>query len=208
MSADSQHSPDQDRLTSRLNRQLDFIVQMDALKQVYRQTLLIGDRRPENDAEHSWHLALMAMVLREYATPEVDITRVLSMHLIHDLVEIDAGDTFAYDEAGHEDKEEREQAAADRIFALLPADQAREMRALWDEFEARVTPESRYAAALDRLQPLLLNYHTEGAAWVKHGILHEQVIARNSHIGEGAPKLWEYARQLIDDALKEGKLAG
>lgn len=208
MSADSQHSPDQDRLTSRLNRQLDFIVQMDALKQVYRQTLLIGDRRPENDAEHSWHLALMAMVLREYATPEVDITRVLSMHLIHDLVEIDAGDTFAYDEAGHEDKEEREQAAADRIFALLPADQAREMRALWDEFEARVTPESRYAAALDRLQPLLLNYHTEGAAWVKHGIRHEQVIASNSHIGEGAPKLWEYARQLIYDALKEGKLAG
>ena len=194
----------QDRLT----RQLDFLVQMDALKQVFRQTLLIGDRRPENDAEHSWHLALMAVILQEHAAVEVDITRVLTMHLIHDLVEIHAGDTFAYDEAGHEDKEERERAAADRIFVLLPDDQGQEMRALWDEFEERVTPESRYAAALDRLQPLLLNYHTDGAAWVKHGIRHEQVIERNAHISEGAPALWDFARRLIDDALTEGKLAG
>jgi len=191
----------------RLTQQLDFLVQMDALKQVFRQSLLIGDRRPENDAEHSWHLALMAIILREHAADEVDITRVLSMHLVHDLVEIHAGDTFAYDEAAHDDKEEREQAAADRIFALLPDDQEREMRALWDEFEERVTPEARYAAALDRLQPLLLNYHTDGAAWKKHGVRHAQVIDRNAHIAEGAPSLWEFARRLIDDALTEGKLA-
>jgi putative hydrolases of HD superfamily len=195
-------------MSDRLAQQLDFIVQMDALKQVFRQTLLIGDRRAENDAEHSWHLALMAIILREHAAHDVDITRVLSMHLIHDLVEIHAGDTFAYDEAAHEDKEAREQAAADRIFALLPEDQERDMRALWDEFEERVTPEARYAAALDRLQPLLLNYHTDGAAWKKHDVRHAQVIERNSHIAEGAPTLWEFARQLIDTALTEGKLAG
>ena len=192
----------------RLSQQLRFILEMDELKHVLRQTLLPGDQRRENDAEHSWHLALMAVILQEHAAVEVDITRVLTMHLIHDLVEIHAGDTFAYDEAGHEDKEERERAAADRIFVLLPDDQGQEMRALWDEFEERVTPESRYAAALDRLQPLLLNYHTDGAAWVKHGIRHEQVVKRNAHIAEGAPALWEFARRLIDDALKEGKLAG
>ena len=194
--------------TERLTQQLDFLVQMDALKHVFRQNVLIADRRPENDAEHSWHLALMAVVLCEHAAAEVDIARVLSMHLIHDLVEIDAGDTFAYDEAGHEDKEEREQAAADRIFALLPADQEGQMRDLWDEFEARQTTESRYAAALDRLQPLLLNYHTDGAAWVKNGITHTQVVKRNAHIAEGAPALWEFAHAMIDDALTEGKLAG
>ena len=192
----------------RLSSQLRFIVEVDELKHVLRQTLLPRDQRRENDAEHSWHLALMAVILQEYAAVEVDIARVLTMHLIHDLVEIHAGDTFAYDEAGHEDKEERERAAADRIFVLLPDDQGQEMRALWDEFEERMTPESRYAAALDRLQPLLLNYHTNGAAWVKHGIRHEQVIERNSHIFEGAPALWDFARRLIDDALTEGKLAG
>ena len=192
----------------RLSSQLRFIVEVDELKHVLRQTLLPRDHRRENDAEHSWHLALMAVILQEHAAVEVDITRVLTMHLIHDLVEIHAGDTFAYDEAGHEDKEKRERAAADRIFVLLPDDQGQEMRALWDEFEERVTPESRYAAALDRLQPLLLNYHTDGAAWVKHGIRHEQVVERNAHISEGAPGLWDFARRLIDDALTEGKLAG
>ena len=193
-------------MTDRLTQQLDFIVRMDALKQVFRQTVLPGDRRPENDAEHSWHLALMAMILREYAAGDVDVPRVMSMHLIHDLVEIHAGDTFAYDEAGHADKEERERAAADRIFALLPADQGADLRALWDEFEARETVDARYAAALDRLQPLLLNYHTDGTAWKKHGVRHAQVVARNQHIEEGAPALWAFARQLIDAARDEGKL--
>lgn len=191
----------------RLARQLDFIVQVDALKQITRQTLLIDDRRPENDAEHSWHLALMALLLQEYAEGDVDVGRVMAMHVIHDLVEIHAGDTFAYDEAGHRDKEEREQAAAERLFGLLPEDQCAAVRALWDEFEERRTPEARYAAALDRLQPLLLNYHTEGAAWQRHGVRHAQVVERNQHIEEGAPALWDYARRLIDAARDEGKLS-
>ena len=190
----------------RLVQQIDFIVAVDRLKQVFRQTRLIDDHRPENDAEHSWHLALMAVVLQEYAAEDVDIARVLAMHLIHDLVEIDAGDTFAYDDVGQADKEERERAAAKRIFGLLPADQRASMLALWEEFEARQTPEARYAAALDRLHPVLLNYHTDGSAWRRHGVRRHRVVAVNRHMEEGAPELWEYARRLIDSAVAEGKL--
>ena len=150
--------------TDRLEEQMAFILEVEGLKQIFRQTLLPGDKRPENDAEHSWHLSLMAIVLTEHArVPDLDLLQVLKMVLIHDVVEIDAGDTFAYDTVGNEDKEEREKAAADRLFNLLPEEQALELRALWDEFEERVTPEAQYAAALDRLQPLLLNFHTEGA---------------------------------------------
>jgi putative hydrolase of HD superfamily len=192
--------------SDRLAEQLEFIVAVDQLKQVFRQTVLIADRRPENDAEHSWHLALMAIVLREHAAEEVDLCKVLTMHLIHDIVEIDAGDTFAYDEAAHEDKEEREQAAAERLFGMLPADQGVWLRELWEEFEARQTAEARYAAALDRLQPVLLNYHTDGTAWHKHGVKKDQVVARNQHIEEGAPALWAFARGLIERSAAEGKL--
>ena len=159
----------------RLETQLGFVLEVEQLKQVFRQTVLIGDRRPENDAEHSWHLSLMAILLVEHAAEEVDLMKVLEMLLIHDVVEIDAGDTFAYDEVGNRDKDEREQQAADRLFGLLPEDQATAYRALWDEFEERQSPEARYAAALDRLQPLLLNFHTEGAAWQKHGIKKEDL---------------------------------
>lgn len=190
----------------RLAQQIDFIVAVDRLKQVFRQTRLIDDQRRENDAEHSWHLALMAVVLQEYATDEIDISRVLAMHLIHDLVEIDAGDTFAYDDAGQADREERERAAAERIFGLLPADQRASMLALWEEFEARETADARYAAALDRLHPVLLNYHTDGGAWRRHGVRQARVVAVNRHMEEGAPELWEFARRLIDDAVAEGKL--
>ena len=188
----------------RLETQLGFVLEVEQLKQVFRQTVLMGDRRPENDAEHSWHLSLMAILLVEQAAEEVDLMKVLKMLLIHDVVEIDAGDTFAYDQVGNQDKEEREQKAADRLFGLLPEDQATAYRALWDEFEARQSPEARYAAALDRLQPLLLNFHTEGAAWQKHGIKKAQVVARNEHIGEGAPALWAYAQKLIDAAVAKG----
>jgi putative hydrolases of HD superfamily len=191
----------------RLDEQMAFILEVEGLKQIFRQTLLPGDRRPENDAEHSWHLSLMAILLVEHArAPDLDILQVLKMVLIHDIVEIDAGDTFAYDEVGNEDKEQREKAAADRLFNLLPTDQAEALRALWDEFEERMTPEAQYAAALDRLQPLLLNFHTEGAAWQRHGVKKAQVIARNEHIGEGAPALWQYARELIDKAVECGYL--
>ena len=190
----------------RVETQLGFAIEVEQLKQVFRQSLLLGDRRPENDAEHSWHICLMAILLVEHADEDIDLLKVLKMLLIHDLVEIDAGDTFAYDEQANLDKEEREQRAADRLFNLLPEDQAVAYRALWDEFEDRQSAEARYAAALDRLQPLLLNYYTQGAAWQKHGVVKAQVIERNKHIEEGAPALWEFARQLIDDAVERGIL--
>ena len=192
---------------ARLATQLGFAMEVEQLKQVFRQSLLLGDRRRENDAEHSWHICLMAILLVEYAAAEVDILKVLKMLLIHDIVEIDAGDTFTYDTQANLDKEEREQRAAERLFNLLPEDQAMVYRALWDEFEERHSTEARYAAALDRLQPILLNYHTQGASWQKHGVVRAQVIERNKHIAEGAPALWEFARQLIDDAVAQGILA-
>ncbi len=195
-------------MTTRLAAQIRFIVEIDKIKNVFRRTYLMDHSRYENDAEHSWHLAVMAMLLNEYAAEQgIDILKVIKMVLIHDIVEIDAGDTFCYDEVGHEDKAEREQAAADRIFAILPADQAAELRALWDEFEARQTPEARFAAALDRLQPLLHNYNTDGAAWREHGITVDRVIDRNRHMAEGAPELWEYAASFIRDAVEKGFLA-
>ena len=190
----------------RLARQLQFIVEVDELKHVLRQTLLIQDKRRENDAEHSWHLALMAVLLAEYAEGSVDLLRVVKMAIIHDLVEIDAGDTFAYDEAAHGDKAERERAGAERIFGLLPADQGAEMRDLWEEFEARETADSRFAAALDRLQPLLLNYHSGCDTWRRHGVGRDQVVERNRHMADGAPALWQFARDLIERAVAEGKL--
>ena len=192
---------------SRLAKQVEFIVEIDKLKQVVRRTWLTDQSRQENDAEHSWHLGVMAILLLEHAQqPRLDLLRVLKMVLIHDLVEIDAGDTFAYDDAGALDKAERESAAADRVFGLLPADQAAELRTLWEEFEARQTPEAKYAAALDRFQPMLHNYRTQGKAWQEHGITADQVIARNQHIAEGSPALWEYAREFVADAVAKGYL--
>jgi putative hydrolase of HD superfamily len=192
----------------RLGQQVRFLLEVDKLKRVLRQTWLLDRSRRENDAEHSWHLALMAVLLVEYAAEEkLDVLRVLKMLLIHDLVEIDAGDTFAYDEEGRSDQADRERQAADRLFSILPPDQARQLRDLWEEFEARQTPESRYAAALDRLQPLLHNYHTEGRAWRRHGVTSRMVLARNRHAAEGAPLLWRYAEGLIRDAVRKGYLA-
>ncbi len=194
-------------LDAKLAEQLRFIQEIDKIKGILRQTVILDGSRRENDAEHSWHLATMAMILEEHANEAVNLTRVIKMVLIHDLVEIDAGDTFAYDEVGAVDKTERERKAADRIFALLPEDQATEIDALWTEFEARDTPESRYAAALDRFQPLMHNYLTEGIAWTKYGIRKAQVIARNQHIAEGSSALWEYAKVMIDESVARGYLA-
>jgi len=193
---------------ARLARQLDFIIEIDKLKHVFRQTLLMDASRLENDAEHSWHLAAMAVLLHEYAAEKgIDLPRVVAMVLVHDLVEIDAGDTYCYDEAGNRDKAEREQAAADRIFAILPPDQAAAVRGLWEEFEAMATPESRFAAALDRLQPLLHNFRTQGAQWRKHGVNAGQVLERNQRMHDGAPELWAYAEAMIRDAVARGYLA-
>lgn len=191
----------------RLNRQMAFIMEIDKLKSVLRQTMLTDKSRNENSGEHSWHLAVMALFLSERANSHsLDVSRVIKMVLIHDLVEIDAGDTFAYDVKGHEDKEEREEAAAARIFGLLPEDQRDELFALWREFEARQTEESKFAAALDRLHPMLHNYYTEGAAWRKHGITSAQVYARNRHIAEGSALLWQFAEKLIRSAVEKGYL--
>jgi putative hydrolase of HD superfamily len=193
---------------ARLAQQIAFITEADRLKEVFRQTLVTQSKRRENDAEHSWHLCLVVLVLAEHAESKpIDVLRVLKMVILHDLVEIDAGDTFAYDTAAMATQHEREQRAAERIFGLLPPDQGAEFRALWDEFEARQTPEAKFAAAVDRFQPMLLNCLTEGAAWRRHGVTHDRVVARNSHIAHGSGRLWEYAEKMIQAAVDAGHLA-
>ena len=194
-------------MSRRLDAQIAFILELDKAKQVFRQNTLTDASRRENDAEHMWHLAVIALVLREHAAGDIDIARVVEMLLVHDIVEIDAGDTFAYDDDGRLDKEERERAAAERIFGLLPADQGRWMWELWLEFEAKATPEARFAAAVDRLQPLLLNAASGGQAWKRHGVTADRVRARNAHIADGAPPLWERAQKVIALAVSEGILS-
>jgi putative hydrolase of HD superfamily len=192
--------------TSRFEKQIRFIVEADRLKRVLRRTLLTDGSRRENSAEHSWHVALMAPLLTEYASPGVDVTRVVELLLVHDLVEIDAGDTFAYDMAGQADRQAREQAAADRLFGLLPADQAQRFRALWDEFEAGSSDEARYAIALDRLQPLLQNVHAEGGAWRSHGVTREDILLRMHPLQELGPALWEWVVMIIDTVWAAGHI--
>lgn len=191
----------------RLKQQIGFLIEIDKLKHVFRQTVLIDGSRQENDAEHSWHLAMLVMILHEHANqPDLDLFKIIKMVLIHDLVEIDAGDTFIYDEKGNLDKAEREQAAADRLFSLLPADQAAELRALWDEFEQRETAEAQFAAVIDRLQPLIHNYVTEGTSWKKNKVTADKVIERNRFIRDVSEPLGIYVEELITDAIKKGYL--
>lgn len=192
---------------NRLEKQIQFIVEIDNLKNVFRQSILISDRRRENDAEHSWHLAVMAMILSEYVKDDkIDLLRVIKMVLIHDIVEIDAGDTFAYDEKAYEDKEERETKAAQRIFNILPIDQAEKIEELWREFEEKETPEARYAASLDRLEPLLLNYFTEGHTWKLPGVTSEKVYQRMAPIKDSTPEIWDCVVEIIEDSIKKGYL--
>jgi putative hydrolase of HD superfamily len=194
-------------VNTRLKCQIEFILEIDRLKQVLRKTLIIGKLRQENSAEHSWHIALMALFLSEYAeNPEIDVFQVVKMLMVHDLVEIDAGDTFCYDDRARNDQHEREQQAAERIFNILPKDQAEQLWMLWKEFEECQTQNSRFANALDRLQPLISNYYTDGKAWQIHGVKKCQVLARNRWIEEGAPELWKYALGLIEDAVVRGIL--
>jgi putative hydrolase of HD superfamily len=190
-----------------LDQQLRFVTEIDRLKGVLRQTMLTEPARRENSAEHSWHIAVMAIVLAEHAPPGTDIGRVVAMLLVHDLVEIDAGDLFAYaGEAEQARQQEAENAAADRIFALLPPDQAAGLRALWDEFEERRTREARFARSLDRLQPMLANLKAGGGTWQEHGITAEQVLAKVWLIEDGSPGLGRYARALVDRAVRDGLL--
>jgi putative hydrolase of HD superfamily len=192
--------------TNRLTQQIKFIIEIDKLKLILRQTLLTDASRRENSAEHSWHLALMAIVLAEYAPSGVDQLRAIKMLLIHDLVEIDAGDTFCYDVQANEDKAAKEAQAALRLFGLLPVEQAEEMRSLWEEFEARKTPTAKFAAALDRIQPMLHNQQTQGGSWRIHGITRDKVMKRMAPVETGAPDLWLFIQQLIEDCVAAGYL--
>jgi putative hydrolase of HD superfamily len=192
----------------RLSRQLAFILEIDRLKGVLRRTLLADGSRRENSAEHSWHIAIAAVLLAEHAAADVELGRVVRMLLVHDVVEIDAGDTYAYDAGAHDDKADREHAAADRLFALLPPDQEREMWDLWQEFEAADSAEARFANAIDRLMPMLHNYVTRGTAWQEHGVRSVQVVERNRvTIDTGAPELWAYAERMVAAAVEQGYLA-
>lgn len=189
---------------TRLDQQLSFILEIDKLKTVIRQTLLLDRSRRENSAEHSWHLAVMAMLMAEYAVEPVDVLHTIKMVLVHDIVEVDAGDTFAYDTAGYVDKDEREQKAAERIFGLLPEERGRELRALWEEFEARQTAESKYANALDRLQPLLHNSRTEGGTWRIHKVTKDKVLKRMEPVKIGMPEVYPMVEKIIEEACTRG----
>jgi len=189
---------------SRIADQLRFIEEIDKVKAVLRRTRLLDNSRYENDAEHAWHLAVMAVVLAEHANvPTLDVGKVIKMVLIHDIVEIDTGDTFLYDREARRARESSERAAAERIFGLLPADQRDEMMALWVEFESRQTPEAKFAAALDRLEPILQNARTGAHAWKKHGVTKSEVLAANRHVAEGSEELWRLAEELIESAGTE-----
>jgi putative hydrolase of HD superfamily len=183
---------------ARIASQLAFVVEIDRLKSVLRQTSLCDGTRRENSAEHSWHLAVMAAILAEHAGPGVDVPHVIRMLLVHDLVEIDAGDTFAFDVAANVGREARERTAAERLFGLLPPDQDAELRALWEEFEAQATPSARFAAALDRMQPLLNNHGSNGGSWRTHAITRAQVLARMRPIEAALPALWSTVMDIVD----------
>lgn len=190
----------------RLLKQLDFILEIDKEKRITRQTSITGHLRKENDAEHAWHMALMSFILREYSNEDIDITRVIVMCLVHDIVEIDAGDTYAYDEEGKKTQAEREEKAKKRIFGLLPEDQADLMMELFDEFEADVTPEAHFAHAMDNFQPLLLNNSNGGADWREHDVTYDQVMGRQSRTAEGSRDLFAVTREIMDENARNGSL--
>ena len=193
-------------MDSRIEKQFAFALEIDNVKNVLRQTHLSGHGRRENDSEHSWHMALMAYLLREYANEQVDISKVMLMCLIHDIVEIDAGDTYAYDTENLKTQKQREDQAKERIFSMLPEEQKTEFIALFDEFEAYETPESKFAHAMDNLQPLILNNSNNGADWREHGVCAEQVYARQSKTKLGSEKLYEVIDTILKDNIDKGNI--
>lgn len=190
----------------RFQKQLDFILEADKEKTILRQTHLTGYLRQENDAEHAWHMAMMVYLLKEYANEEIDLAKTMMMALIHDIVEIDAGDTYAYDTAGKATQAERERQAADRIFGILPEDQGAELRSLFDEFEACQTPEARFARAMDNLQPILLNDSNNGRDWRLHQVKASQVKKRQERTALGSTQIYEYIHELIEENRRKGNL--
>lgn len=191
----------------RLEKQFAFFREIDKEKFIGRQTYLSDGIRKENDAEHAWHMAIMTVLLSEYANEKIDVLKTVMMLLIHDLVEIDAGDTYAYDEAGKATQRERELAAAERIYAILPEDQGKKLRSLWDEFEEQKTPEARFARVMDNIQPMMLNDASDGRAWSERGIRVSQVLERNAHTAEGSEIIWQYALEnMLEPNVKKGRL--
>ena len=188
----------------KLLKDIEFIVELEKMKSVYRRTQIIGQDRQEDDAQHSWHISVMAMLLSEYANEEIDTAKVIKMLLIHDIVEIHAGDTFCYDKEGNMDKHEREVAAADKIFSILDQKKGDELRALWEEFEEMKTPEALFAASMDRLQPMLSNYKNNGGTWKKHDISKTDIYQRISPVKQSSDELWCYANYMIEDAFQKG----
>lgn len=188
----------------RLEKDIEFIIELDQMKQIMRRTRLIREDRRENDAEHSWHIAVMAMVLSEYADESINLCHVIKMLLVHDIVEIDAGDTYCYDEKGYEDKEFREKSAADRLFGLLGGDKGAAFRALWEEFEEMNTPEARFAASMDRLQPMLNNAFSDGGSWLEYRPKKSWVLKRATPIKSSSQTLWAYVNEMLDDAEESG----
>lgn len=191
---------------TRLEQQIHFILEIDKVKNVFRQTYLSDRNRKENDAEHSWHIAIMAILLQEYTKEPIDVLRVMTMVLLHDLVEIDAGDTYAYDATGNATKREREVKAAERIFGLLPEDQGAYFRELWDEFEEYKTADAQYAHLLDNLQPLLLNDASQGASWEEHVVKKSQIYKRNERLPEISDVIWEHMKSVIERNVEKGKV--
>ena len=193
-------------MNERLKQQLDFILEIDKEKNILRQTHLSGHGRRENDAEHAWHMAIMAYLLKDYANEPVDIAKVMIMCLIHDIVEIDAGDTYAYDTEGLKTQKAREDAAKERIFSILPEDQKQELTALFDEFEEFETAESKFAHAMDNLQPLMLNNSNGGNDWKEHGVCAEQVYGRQRKTSLGSEKIYEVVDNIIQKNIKKGTI--
>lgn len=190
----------------RLKQQMQFILEVDKLKDIIRQTYISSGQRKETDAEHSFSLALMVLLLSEYSNEPIDVQRTMMMTLVHDIVEVDAGDTYAYDDTLNVTKREREVKAASRIFNMLPKDQAVYLRELWDEFEALETPESKFANAIDKIQPMLLNDFTDGRAWREHEVKISKILKRNEHTHEGSEKLWQYMQTIIHKNVIKGNI--
>ena len=195
-------------ISERLLKDMAFIVEIDKMKSILRQTSIIGEDRREDDAQHSWHISVMAMVLAEYSNEKVDVCKVIKMLLTHDLVEIYAGDTFCYDKTGNLDKRDRELAAAEKIYGMLSEDKGKELRALWDEFEEMKTPEALFAASMDRFEPILSNYYNNGGTWKKYDVAKEDIYIRVAQVKKSSNELWNFLEHLIEDAAEKGLIKG